>query len=234
MRSRISNLTVRGTFSYHNGQTDVGPARLTTDRIRAARVGLAWDSIDALRGINLVDLELSQGLNVSGATDRSPSASRANAPADFQKMTLYAARLQSLAPKWSVLAAMTGQYAFSNLLAPEQFAFGGEQFGRAYDAAELLADHGLAFKAELRFNDRGAGALRDYMVYGFYDTGQVRRRNPQAGETKSQSAQSVGAGIRFNIQGNVNGYVEGAIPNRVVAAEGRKVSRLFAGIQVNF
>src|SRR5205085_4554742 len=98
MRSRISNLTARGGLSYHNGETETGPTRLTTDRIRAARLGVAWDSIDAWRGIKLVDLEFSQGLNVSGASHLSPVASRANVPADFQKATLYAARLQSVAP----------------------------------------------------------------------------------------------------------------------------------------
>jgi len=233
-RSRTGNLTVRGGLSYHDGHTDSGPTRLSTDHIRAARFGLAWDSVDAWRGINLVDAEFSQGINAGGASDFSTVASRASVPAGFQKATLYAARLQSIAPKWSILGALNGQYAFTNLLAPEQFAYGGDQFGRAYDAAELLGDSGLALKAELRYNDRGTGLLRDYMLYAFADHGQIRRRTPLVGEARNQSAEAVGAGIRFNIQGGVVGFVEGAVPNRVVNAEGRKRARLFTGVQVNF
>lgn len=234
VRSRLSNLSARASLAWHDGRSDAAGIRLMEDRVRALRLGLTWDAIDALRGINLAEVELSQGLDAFGATDRSPTGSRASAPADFQKATLYAARLQSLAPRWSLLAALSAQHAFANLAASEQFGYGGEHFGRAYDAAELLSDHGLAFKAELRFNGRGGDMLRDYMVYAFYDTGRVWRRDPQPGEVRTQSAEALGAGFRFNARHGVSGYVELAVPNRIVAAEGKRASRLFTGLQVNF
>ena len=53
-------------------------------------------------------------------------------------------------------------------------------------------------------------------------------------ETAFAPADSLGAGIRFNVRGNVSGFVEGAVPNRIVAAENRRVARLFTGVQVNF
>ena len=97
--------------------------------------------------MNLADVELSQGLKGLGASPfGDPLASRAGGRPDFTKVTLYAARLQSLAPRWSVLAAVNTQYAFNELLSPEEFAYGGEQFGRAYDAAELLGDSGIALQ----------------------------------------------------------------------------------------
>ena len=234
MRSRTGNVAARATFSSYNGKTETAGTLLSEDKIRAVRLGLAYDGIDSLRGINLADLEYSQGLHGLGATDRSATGSRADVPAAFRKLAFYAARLQALAPRWSVLGAVNAQYAFTNLLAPEQFAYGGEQFGRAYDAAELLGDHGLAGKLELRFNDRGGWLLRDYMLYAFYDLGQIWRRTPQPGEDREQAAEAAGLGWRFNLQGGVRGFVEGAVPNRTVAAEGNRHARLFAGVQVNF
>ena len=234
VRSRTGNVSARATFSSYNGKTETAGTLLSEDKIRAVRLGLAYDGIDSLRGINLADLEYSQGLHGLDATDRSATGSRADVPAAFRKLAFYAARLQALAPRWSVLGAVNAQYAFTNLLAPEQFAYGGEQFGRAYDAAELLGEHGLAGKLELRFNDRGGWLLRDYMLYAFYDLGQIWRRTPQPGENREQAAEAAGLGWRFNLQGGARGFVEGAVPNRTVAAEGNRHARLFAGVQVNF
>ena len=185
-RARVGNLSVRGTFSYFNGQTDFEDVELSEDRIRAVRAGLAWDAIDAWRGVNLADVEVSQGLKGLGASPfGSPLASRAGGRPDFTKVTLYAARLQSLAPRWSVLAAVNSQYAFNELLAPEEFAYGGEQFGRAYDFAELLGDSGIGFKIDLRYTDRTTWPMaREVMPYAFYGIGVVWQRNPQPGEER--------------------------------------------------
>ena len=67
-RARVGNLSVRGTFSHFNGQTDFEGVELSEDRVRAVRAGLAWDAIDAWRGVNLADVELSQGLKGLGAS----------------------------------------------------------------------------------------------------------------------------------------------------------------------
>lgn len=236
LRSRLQNLTVRGSLGLSNGKTDaLAGAFKTRDQITAARFGLTWDGVDALRGVNILDVEFSQGLKNFGASDRAADGSRANVPAAFQKLTYYGARLQSLAPKWSLLGAVSGQQGLTDLLAPEQYAFGGEQMGRGYDAADLIADSGVGLKFELRYNDQGSGRLRDYMAYGFYDIGSITRRTPQPGELKSQSAASTGFGLRFNMHSNVSGFLEVGVPlTKTVAAEGNKSARLFAGVQTSF
>lgn len=236
IRSRVQNLYLRGGFSWSDGRTDaLAGAFQTRDQIRAVRFGLTWDGVDALRGVNIADIEYSRGLNSFGASDRAPDGSRTNVPAAFQKISYYAARLQSLAPKWSALGAVSGQQGLTNLLAPEQFAFGGEQFGRGHDAAELIGDSGLGLKFELRYSDRTTGVLRDYTAYGFYDVGTITRRSPQPGELGRQSASSTGLGLRFNMQRNLSGFVELGVPLvKTVSAEGNKNARIFAGIQASF
>jgi hemolysin activation/secretion protein len=233
-RSRISNLSVRGTFSYYDGETDFNDVALSRDRIRALRAGVSYDAIDAWRGVNLVDLELSQGLKGLGASEfGDPLASRPGGRPDFTKVALYTARLQSLAPRWSVLGAVNAQYAFNKLLTPEEFAFGGELFGRAYDAAELLGDNGVALKAELRYS--GVAAPLEYMPYVFYELGAVYRREPGPGEKARESAADAGMGLRLSAERALAGYVEVAVPlTKAVTQEGGKKARVFGGVQLSF
>jgi hemolysin activation/secretion protein len=236
-RARIGNLSVRGTFSYYNGQTDFQDFELSEDRIRAVRVGVGWDAIDAWRGVNVADVELSQGLKGLGASaSDNPLASRPGGRPDFTKVTLYAARLQSLAPRWSVLAAVNAQYAFNELLAPEEFAYGGEQFGRAYNYAELVGDSGVAFKIDLRYTDRTSWAIaREVMPYAFYGIGAVYQRNPPPGQPTRSSAANVGAGVRVTGDRGFSGYLEVAKPlTRIVAEEGSKDARVFVAVQLAF
>jgi len=236
-RARIGNLSVRGTFSYYNGQTDFQDIQLSEDRIRAVRVGVGWDAIDAWRGVNVADVELSQGLKGLGASaSDNPLASRLGGKPDFTKVTLYAARLQSLAPRWSVLAAVNAQYAFNELLAPEEFAYGGEQFGRAYNYAELVGDSGVAFKIDLRYTDRTSWAIaREVMPYAFYGIGAVYQRNPPPGQPTRSSAANVGAGVRVTGERGFSGYLEVAKPlTRIVAEEGSKDARVFVAVQLAF
>ena len=104
-----------------------------------------------------------------------------------------ASRLQTISGPWQVNLAATGQYAWSPLLASEQFGFGGQAFGRAYDPSEITGDDGLAGSAELRYN---AFRLNDYrmslMPFTFSDIGKVWNISP-GGEPAS--AASAGGGV---------------------------------------
>lgn len=238
IRSRNRNLYLRAALTAHDGETEIDRVRTSEDRIRALRLGATFDLADGLRGINLVDLELSQGLNAFGArrsgTTNVP-LSRDNGDSDFTKIALYAARLQSIAPHWSVLAALSGQYAFSNLLSPELFGFGGEVFGRGYDPSELVGDSGAAAKLELRYMGApGGNLLTGYTAYAFYDIGTVQRRTPQ-NERADESAASAGLGVRLTLARNYQGFVELAKPlTRDVGAEGDRDWRAYAGVSLRF
>jgi hemolysin activation/secretion protein len=236
-RTRAQNLRIRGALTYHDGLTDSLDAPLTDDTIAAVRAGLTWDGVDALGGVNVLDVELSKGIDAFGASEfGDPAASRPGGDPDFSKATLYLARLQSLGTRVSLLLALHGQQAFSNLLAPEEFAFGGDQFGRAYDPSEIVGDSGVAAKAELRLtfdNPSGLSAT----LYAFSDAGHVWRRldSAEAGEEDEDDATSAGGGIRVTMAEWLSGYVEVATPlNHIVAAEGDESTRVFGGVLVNF
>jgi len=239
LRSRAQNLYVRAALTTFDGRSEFSSADLSNDSIRAIRLGATWDLADGARGITTLDLDVSHGLDGLGArTEGTPDSplSRAGGRADFTKATLYLARLQSLGSawggSWSALAAASAQHAFDTLLAPELFAFGGDSFGRGYDASELAGDSGEAFKFELRY----AGVAPDvgvqgYSVYGFYDAGRVRRLEP-VNESASEHATAAGIGLRLTGR-RWQGQLEYAIPlDHDVAAEGNRDARFFFGIQV--
>jgi hemolysin activation/secretion protein len=236
IRSRSQNLSLRGSFTLHEGETKIFNVQDTRDSTRAVRLGTTYDIADAWGGVNLLDIELSQGIHGLGSSDNNDLfLSRRNGRVDFTKATLYAARLQSLAPRLSFLAAVSGQYAFTDLLSSELYSFGGEQFGRGYDPSELVGDHGVAVKLELRYTITASGFLdSSYTAYTFYDTGIVYQRT-SGGLNDSDSAASAGLGLRVTFWRHVSAYAEMAKPlTRDVSAEGNRDLRGYAGVAVRF
>jgi len=237
LRSRTGNLRARAALTYHDGLTDSEFGPLTEDVITAVRIGVSFDSVDAWRGVNLIDVEFSKGISALGSANAGdPFASRVGGNPEFSKATLYIARLQALGPRLSLLLAASGQAAFSNLLAPEEFAFGGEFYGRAYDSSEVVGDSGAAGKVELRYTIDNPGGF-GFTLYGFYEAGTVWRRldATEAGADDEESAASAGGGIRMTMGPYVSGYVEGAVPlDHIVAAEGNDDARVFGGIKFSF
>lgn len=236
IRGRTRNFYLRGSFTLHDGKTDFAGIKLSEDKLRAVRAGLTLDNSDRWRGINILDAEFSQGLNVLGASETgSPSLSRTDGHSDFKKLTLYAARLQDIANAWSLLVAANGQMAYNNLLGAEQFSFGGEPFGRGYDPSELVGDSGIAFKFEPRYsNTLKQSFARGYTVYGYYDIGKVWRRDAQD-QKKSESAAAVGLGLRLTMNHGYSGFIEFAKPTtHVVENQGDDGARIFAGLSKRF
>jgi hemolysin activation/secretion protein len=236
IRSRSENLYLRGSFFAHDGKTEIFGVEDTRDRIRGFRLGVTYDRADSWYGINLLDIELSQGIEGLGSSDNGDMMlSRYNGRVDFTKATLYAARLQSLTPRVSVLAAVNAQYAWTDLLSSELYSFGGEQFGRGYDPSELVGDHGVAGKVELRFTDTlPYGVAYSYTLYGFYDAGVVYQRSP-VGDDHSESAESAGMGLRLNLGPDVSCFAEFAKPlTRDVSAEGDRDARGYGGVSIRF
>lgn len=228
IRSRSENLSSTVRFGTRNVTTDqnAGAARLTKDIIRVFRWRGDYDFVDTSLGtsINLISLEASQGLNILGARESgSDKLSRTNGRSDFTKANLVLQRLQVLGDGFSLLAAINSQYALSTLLSSEEFAFGGNQFGRGYDPAEITGEHGIAGKVELRYGQNvDSTLLQSYQLYGFYDAGVVWNRDSDATTPPSQSAASAGFGTRLNATDWLSANFEIGIPlTRPVDAMGK-------------
>ncbi len=232
IRTRSENLEVHGTFVWTKSLTDLFFEKLFDDRLRVLRAGMAYDFVDQFSGINLIEFELSQGLDILNATESfsndnvEAELSRALGRSDFTKVTADVSRLQRLMPGVSLLGSVTGQYSRTQLLSAEEFGYGGASFGRAFDTSEITGDHGAAGKLELQY---GAIAetpmIKDYQIYSFWDYGAVWRIDPVSLDDgnghHSKTGSSLGFGVRFNVTDNISGYVEIDKPlTRDVSARG--------------
>jgi hemolysin activation/secretion protein len=172
-----------------------------------------------------VSAELSEGLPVLDATRRDdPLASRPGASNTFTKAVFTASRLQDLGRGFALLGAVSAQTAFGGrLLSSEQFALGGQQFGRGYDPSEITGDSGVAGKVELQKTllVPAFGPALPAQLFGFYDAGEVMSQvASSAGVPARESLASAGAGVRINLGHGLVSSLELAKPlTRAVAAE---------------
>lgn len=246
IRSRTRNLSGRAKLSLYDGSSqrldvpDDGQGELETretrDKVRSLRLGLSYDWLDSHRGVNIIDAELSRGLDVLAASD-TPSASRSRprGEADYTKLTVYAARVQQITGPWSVLGSLFGQYGMDPLLSSEQCGAGGPNYVRAYDQSEIVGDSCIMGLLELRYTrEPDLSWLDNYVAYLFVDGAEVYRRQT-AGEADSEDRQSWGGGLRFRISPRLSGYLELALPiDEPVAAESSDDPRLFLSLTGRF
>jgi len=237
LRSRAKNLTGHLGFSGRNSTTKILGLLDSEDRLRVMNMGVSYDYADEYKGVNLIRLNLSKGLNIFDATESgSSNLSRSQGKSNFTKLTGNLMRIQNLSPSWNLLGAASWQYSFDKLLASEEFGVGGSQYGRAYDSSEITGDHGIAFKVELQKAFRPAwDYLSDFQLYSFLDYGSVWNKVQTSTGAKRQDLTSIGLGMRFNITDSISGYLEMNQPiSDNVAAEGNKDPRLFFSLSNRF
>lgn len=237
VRTRAQSLFVRAALDVRDTETDILGEPFTEDRVRVARLGATLDFVDRFDGINLLDVELSKGLDILNATKtRDPFQSRADAETGFFKIAASATRLQRIAPKVSLMIDVAGQFTSDGLLASEEFAIGGSQFGRAFDPSEITGDRAVAGRSELRYDGTVSSPwLQRYQLYLFGDYGVVWNRI--AGSYRSVDIGSAGAGIRVTLNEHLSAHAELAVPFDKTAdfdeRWGNSV-RGFAGISLRF
>ena len=196
IRQRQENLTGRIAFESQDTESDILGTPLTRDYIRALRFGLNYQIADKWNGQNALNGTLSQGLPILGASPAGQAnLSRAGATPDFTKFNIDASRLQGIIDDWSLYNALSAQIASGPLYSSEQFGYGGQAFGRAYDNSEITGDQGIEGSTELRYGGIAPVYHVQPMPYGFYDLGAVWNLSDPTDPYASGS--SVGAGVRL-------------------------------------
>ncbi len=194
LRQRQENLSLKLTLDGRNSNTELLSTTSSQDHIRALRANASWNGADSWLGSNALDITLSQGIAGLGASDvRDANLSRAQAKPDFTKLELSVIRLQSIVDNWSVQLGVQAQIASGSLFSSEEFGFGGQTIGRAFDSSEITGDNGLSGSIELRYS-RYSGENSGFEPYVFYDVGGVWNKN--TGQAYSEKASSIGFGVR--------------------------------------
>jgi len=234
IRSKSENLYANLSFTHRNSATQILGVTDSGGKLLIANLGLSYDFVDTYHGVNLLNIDWSQGLGSgeSGFQNLSNSASRSG----FTKFSGKALRLQSLAPSWMLLGAVSWQYALDKLVASEEFGIGGLQFGRGFDFSKVTGDHGIAFKLALQkvfqINKAHIGNIK---AYTFFDYGTVWNRLTTSTGSSKQDYSSIGLGFRFNFTDRLSGYLELDKPlNQEVSPEGNKDSRVFFNVSAHF
>lgn len=211
IRQRQQNLSVSLGLDGRNANTDLLGTPLSRDRIRALRLQASYDGGDPLRGHNILDLTLSRGLPIWGASEKDDlNLSRADAEPDFTKLEFLWQRSQFIAPDWLGVTTLSGQRASKALYSSEEFGFGGSSLGRAYDASEITGDHGIAGAIELQYT--GLPSVHDFTItpFMFYEVGKIW--NLDAGQADGLSAADAGIGFYFAHKTGINGGLTIAQP----------------------
>ncbi len=211
IRQRHENFSTTFHFDARDVSSDITGTPLTREQVRVLRAGFSYDRSDDWMGNNLGNLKISHGVDAFGSSHAGDiNLSRAEATPDFTKAELYLARLQEITADWSALVKFSGQIASGPLYSSEEFGYGGENFGRAFDSSELVGDHGYAAGFEVRYG--GVRSLRPINLepYAFFDYGAVY--NDDIAQVKSDSASSVGVGLRFATGWGQSGNIGLAVP----------------------
>lgn len=206
--------TLIGGFDYLNSENAFLNRTFSEDRIRALRGGASFAVLDNLlgkyQGRTVGSLILSQGLDIFDARSDSTPLGRTN----FFKANMSLARVQTLPSNFSATIGFAGQFAGSYLLSSEQFAYGGERFGRAFQPAEMTGDHGIVVFAELHYIREDInllGIVKRFDIYAFWDWGRVWAKDT-AFQPARQTAQSAGVGLRLTLFKYLTAQFEAAKP----------------------
>lgn len=211
IRQRRENLALKFTLDGRNTNSDLLGTPLTRDRIRVLRANATYDAADDWQGYNIASFTVSQGLSGLGASKAGEiTLSRAEAEPDFTKVEMSLTRLQSINHNWSMLVAGAAQRASGPLFSAEEFGYGGQVFGRAFDASELTGDHGVNGSLELRYRGIEDWYSASVMPYAFYDIGVVW--NDDSAQPSNISGASAGFGVRATTESGFAGNLGLAWP----------------------
>lgn len=211
IRQRQENLALKFTVDSRDSVTDILNTPLTRDNIRALRINATYDTMDSWQGYNIISTTLSRGIDGLGSSkEGEANLSRGEATPDFTKAELSLTRLQGIDEDWSLFMTAAFQRASGALYSAEEFGYGGQAFGRAFDPSEIIGDHGAAGSLELRYGGWSDWQTITLSPYAFYDIGVVW--NDDIAQVNRESGASAGFGIRASSDIGMTGDIGLAFP----------------------
>lgn len=130
-----------------------------------------------------------------------------------------------------------GQYGSGSLYASEQISFGGLQYGRGFETAEMTGDSGLglSFQPEytIPFDWGDVGLAKGWSVTPYVFTDYAKAYNTFASGLPDAELVSAGGGIRLGISTLMTLTVEADKPiNRIPLFQRDKSPRLYFGVEM--
>ena len=187
---------------------DVETNNVSTDRIRAARLGINGRR-DLRNSANYFKFEISQGIDGwDNEISSTEYKSDLNAKADFTKYKLDLVRQQYLPIKkingLNLEFKASAQLAEDSLPVPEKLSFGGHEFGKGFKNSHFFGDEGWVSSLKISKNFRkGKGVVSPYTWYDYGSTSDLDSSDDD------QTASTLGAGLggKFNKNTTYDLYV---------------------------
>ena len=210
VRERERNFMVSMNVFATDARSMTFGQSFSEDRLRGVRLGASYSFLGNDGSANSIQGELSLGVEGFGSTSTGNIlASRQSGRPDFAKLNFSSERVQRVTKDISLKVSAEGQISATPLLASEECTFGGRKFGRAFDAGALAGDHCLSVSMEISQDySPNFPAIEDSQGYIFGDLGQVWRIAPATGTPTTQTAASIGLGLRTNWANDVTSSME--------------------------
>lgn len=243
IRSLRQNLYGSVGFLHKNLKSDILALDNSHDRLTALALTADYDARARWGGTSRVVASLFIGLDMLDATQEGdPLSSRGGASGEFTRLEVSASHLMSLSDQFSLFTEIAGQVASGPLLVSEQCGYGGGYIGRAFDPFEVIGDHCVKGRAELRFDvpveyEALSSVLDNVQLYALGDFGvMIKAGDLLPLEERVETAESIGIGIRFKARRFLSGFVEAVLPlDRGVALEnGSRDPRIFFGLSADY
>ena len=192
-------------------QDNVKSNNVSTDRIRAVRVGLNGRK-SLKRSYNTARFLYSQGFEgwddtLTGDQQKSDLDSKSI----FSTYKLDLSRQQYIGNSGLAIEFnASGQIASTSLPTPEKFSFGGPDYGRGFANSHIFGDAGWSSSVQLTKNMYSKNG-RTISPFVWYDYGSV---DDLAGDTSELSASTYGIGIGGNLNPDTSYEFSVAVPDQ--------------------
>ena len=199
---RDSSVDVKFTFGIQNANNNILNNSFSKDRIRTIKFNTSY-TFTGTKDYGFVDFIFTKGLSVLRASKKEdPNLSRSGAVPNFNKLELNAFYSNRLYDSFYLLLGFYGQYTNQIMFSSEEFGYGGQSFGKAYDSSYISGDRGVSASIELSYSRWANSKYWVPVPYIYSDFGVIWRKDPT--RIPKETGISCGFGVRNTVFRLVN------------------------------
>jgi len=225
-----------GTYIHrYFSSTELAGVKRLEDELTSMNVNFRQVMPDARNDTHFLSASVTVGLPLGDNKVIDTQSGAGIGDPEFSKINICYNESYQLKKRWDLVIFLDGQYAYDALPSSESYSIGGPQLGSAYDPSEIIGDHGLASRFEIKRRELLTIQTRIISSCAFYDIGTVWQYKQDPKDARDTAA-SAGLGLQ-TIASYMTVSIELAKPlTRSVASEGEdgKDVRIYGILSTRF